>query len=114
MMRKQNNLLPRRTSKNNLVSFLDSYDPSELSSGPDVLSSTRVLESSLSFLARSSSAVLGEARRAATLAPCFQSHGTIDNTQSVLGAHLADSIVGGGRGWKETGCLRPCYRVTVL
>lgn len=50
----------------------------------------------------------GEARRAATLAPCFQSHGTIDNTQSVLGAYLADSIVGGGRGWKETGCLRPC------
>lgn len=113
-MRKQNNLLPRRTSKNNLVSFLDSYDPSELASGPDVLSPTGFSNLLSHFLQEVHQLSWGEARRAATLAPCFQSHGTIDNTQSVLGAHLADSIVGGGRGWKETGCLRLCYRVTVL
>lgn len=114
MRRKQNNLLPRwqATIKRSIlclfetamIPWLRAWRPRPY----------RVPESSLSFLARSASAVLGEARRAATLAPCFQSRGTIDNTQSVQGAHLADSVVGGGWGWKETGCIRPCYRVTVL
>lgn len=54
MMRKQNNLLLlRRVSKNKniyLVSFRDSYDSSELSSGPDVLSPTGFLNLLSHFL----------------------------------------------------------------
>lgn len=81
-----------------LVSFCDIYNCSTLPAGPEVLGPMGFSNLLSHFLQQALHLSWG---RASTLTLFFHSHGTIDNSQSMLGPRLADCIIGSGWSWKK-------------
>lgn len=80
------------------VPFLESHNSSEISAGPEVLSPTGISNLLSHFLQQVHPLSWGKERGASTPTLSFHSHGTIGNSQSMLGTHLADCVIGGGWG----------------